>query len=42
MDLTIKFSDGLFWGVPSAVVWTYKINEGDEKSVCKMGVRFPR
>ena len=42
MDLTIKFSDGFSLEVPSEVVWSYKTNVGDEKSLYKMGVRFLR
>ena len=42
MDLTIKFSDGFSLEVPSEVVWSYKTNTGDEKSLYKMGVRFLR
>ena len=42
MDLTIKFSDGFSLEVPSEVVWSYKTNAGDEKSLYKMGVRFLR
>jgi len=42
MDLTIKFPDGFSLEVPSEVVWSYKINAGDEKSLYKMGVRFLR
>jgi hypothetical protein len=40
--LTIKFSDGFFLEVPSEVVWSYKTNAGDEKSLYKMDVRFLR
>jgi hypothetical protein len=42
MDLTVKFSDGFSMEVPSEVVWSYKTNAGDEKSLYKMGVRFLR
>ncbi len=42
MDLTVKFSDGFSMEVPSEVVWSYKTNAGDEKSLHKMGVRFLR
>ena len=42
MDLTIKFSDGFSLEVPSEVVWSFKTNTGDEKSLYKMGVRFLR
>ena len=42
MDLTIKFSDGFSLDVPSEVVWSYKTNAGDEKSLYKIGVRFLR
>lgn len=42
MDLTIEFSDGFSLEVPSEVVWSYKTNAGDEKSLYKMGVRFLR
>ena len=42
MDLTIKFSDGFSLEVPSEVVWSYKTNVGDEKSLYRMGVRFLR
>jgi hypothetical protein len=42
MDLTIKFSDGFSLEVPSEVVWSYKTNTGDDKSLYKIGVRFLR
>ncbi|NIR18183.1 MAG: PilZ domain-containing protein [Desulfobacterales bacterium] len=42
MDLTIKFSDGVSLEVPSEVVWSDKKNTGDDKSLCKIGVRFLR
>ena len=42
IDLTVKFSDGFSMEVPSEVVWSYKTNAGDEKSLYKMGVRFLR
>jgi len=42
IDLTIKFSDGFSLEVPSEVVWSFKTNAGDEKSLYKMGVRFLR
>jgi hypothetical protein len=42
MGLTIKFSDGFSLEVPSEVVWSYKTNAGDEKSLYKMDVRFLR
>ena len=42
MDLSIKFSDGFSLEVPSEVVWSYKTNAGDEKSLYKIGVRFLR
>ncbi len=42
MDLTVKFSDGFSMEVPSEVVWSYKTNADDEKSLYKMGVRFLR
>jgi hypothetical protein len=42
MDLTIKFSDGFSLDVPSEVVWSYKTNTGDDKSLYKIGVRFLR
>ena len=42
MNLTIKFSDGFSLEVPSEVVWSYKTNMDDEKSLYKMGVRFLR
>ena len=42
MDLTVKFPDGFSMEVPSEVVWSYKTNAGDEKSLYKMGVRFLR
>ena len=42
MDLTVKFPDGFSMEVPSEVVWSYKSNAGDEKSLYKMGVRFLR
>ena len=42
IDLTVKFSDGFSLEVPSEVVWSYKTNAGDEKSLYMMGVRFLR
>ena len=42
LDLTIKFSDGFSLEVPSQVVWSYKTNANEEKSLYRMGVRFLR
>ena len=42
MDLSIEFSDGFSLEVPSEVVWFYKTNAGNEKSLYKIGVRFLR
>jgi hypothetical protein len=40
VDLTFKFSDWFSLEVKSEVGWSSKTNAGDEKSLCKMGVRF--
>ena len=40
IKLTVKFPDGFSMVVPSEVVWSYKTNGKDEKTLYNMGVRF--